>query len=140
MYMPDGTWIGGIYLKDEGGHEIVLRSIRYYLKILGDISVSPGDYGPPTIARLLQQEANKMGPVVLEVGRNLKRGLTDPDALAAVQGHIPHIRRALESYEAGLRASIAGSRHHRQFVTERHRNGVEVRLVREARLRIGETV
>ena len=35
------VWIGGIFLKDEGGYEIVLRSLAHYKKRLRTISESP---------------------------------------------------------------------------------------------------
>ncbi len=30
--MSEKSWIGGIYLKDEGGYEIILRSLDHYKK------------------------------------------------------------------------------------------------------------
>jgi len=35
------VWIGGIFLKDEGGYEIVSRSLAHYKKRLRTISESP---------------------------------------------------------------------------------------------------
>lgn len=138
--MSEGVWIGSIYLKDEGGHEIVLRSLRYYLKILANISAAPEEYGPRMIAQLLEHEANKMGPTILEVRRNLMRGLTDTALLADIRDHIPHIKRALESYESGVRSAMRGDRHYCGLVPEKHRNEKEIRLITEAKRRITESV
>ncbi len=39
--MSEKIWIGGIYLKDEGGYEIVLKSLQHYKKRLRSIEDSP---------------------------------------------------------------------------------------------------
>jgi len=39
--MSENAWIGAIYLKDEGGYEIVLKSLRHYKNRLKTISNSP---------------------------------------------------------------------------------------------------
>ena len=137
--MPDGVWIGGIYLRDEGGHEVALRALRYYLKVLRDISTAPDVYGPPTIALLLQQEADRIGPAVLNAGRSLKKGLVDPVALAEIRRDTKHIQRALESYVPGVRAAAEGSKYHCRFVEPGYQSEDEARLAEEAQRRIGET-
>ena len=35
------VWMGGIFLKDEGGYEIVLKSLAHYKKRLQTIHESP---------------------------------------------------------------------------------------------------
>ena len=35
------VWMGGIFLKDEGGYEIVLKSLVHYKKRLQTIHASP---------------------------------------------------------------------------------------------------
>jgi len=39
--MSERIWIGAIYLKDEGGYEIVLKSLRHYKNRLKTIGNSP---------------------------------------------------------------------------------------------------
>ena len=39
--MSEKIWLGGIYLKDEGGYEIILRSLIHYKKRLMTIDKSP---------------------------------------------------------------------------------------------------
>jgi len=37
--MSEKIWIGGIYLKDEGGYEIVLKSLQHYKKRLRSMKI-----------------------------------------------------------------------------------------------------
>ena len=39
--MADKVWLGGIFLKDEGGYEIMLKSFAHYKKRLQTIGNSP---------------------------------------------------------------------------------------------------
>ena len=39
--MADKVWLGGIFLKDEGGYEIILKSFAHYKKRLQTIGSSP---------------------------------------------------------------------------------------------------
>ncbi len=39
--MSEKTWMGAIYLKDEGGYEIILKSLKHYKKRLRSIEDSP---------------------------------------------------------------------------------------------------
>ena len=39
--MSEKLWLGGIYLKEEGGYEIILRSLNHYKKRLQTIGASP---------------------------------------------------------------------------------------------------
>ena len=39
--MSDKIWLGGIYLKEEGGYEIILRSLIHYKKRLMTVDKSP---------------------------------------------------------------------------------------------------
>ena len=39
--MSEKFWVGGIYLKEEGGYEIILKSLAHYEKRLKTIHASP---------------------------------------------------------------------------------------------------
>ena len=39
--MTNKIWLGGIYLKDEGGYEIILKSLNHYKNRLKTLSESP---------------------------------------------------------------------------------------------------
>ena len=39
--MSEKIWLGGIYLKEEGGYDIILRSLNHYKKRLMTVDKSP---------------------------------------------------------------------------------------------------
>ena len=58
--MSEKSWIGGIYLKEEGGYEIILRSLNHYKKRLQTIHASPElKEAAAMFAPVLQSQARK---------------------------------------------------------------------------------
>ena len=39
--MAEKMWLGGIYFKDEGGYEIVIKSLNHYKNRLKTLNASP---------------------------------------------------------------------------------------------------
>ena len=61
------VWLGGIFLKNEGGYEIVLRSLAHYKKRLRSIGESPElKEAAAMFAPILQSQAQKRYPMVIE--------------------------------------------------------------------------
>ena len=60
--MTEKTWLGGIYLKEEGGYEIILRALNHYKKRLRTISSSPELSEAPMFVQVVEQEAMKTFP------------------------------------------------------------------------------
>ena len=75
------VWIGGIFLKDEGGYEIVSRSLAHYKKRLRTISESPELKEPPRIiAPIYLSQRQKTFPMVIEAKKNIEISLKiDPN-------------------------------------------------------------
>ena len=70
------VWIGGIFLKDEGGYEIVLRSLAHYKKRLRTISESPElKEAAAMFAPILVSQAQKRYPMVIEVQKKIEQML-----------------------------------------------------------------
>ena len=68
------VWIGGIFLKDEGGYEIVLRSLAHYKKRLRTISESPElKEAAAMFAPILVSQAQKRYPMVIEAQKKLNK-------------------------------------------------------------------
>jgi hypothetical protein len=58
--MSEKVWIGGIYLKEEGGYEIILKSLTHYKKELQTIHASPEvKEAAAMFAPVLQSQAKK---------------------------------------------------------------------------------
>ena len=61
------VWIGRIFLKDEGGYEIVLKSLVHYKKRLQTIHESPElKEAAAMFAPVLQGQAQKRIPMIDE--------------------------------------------------------------------------
>ena len=73
--MVDKIWLGGIFLKNEGGYEIVLKSLSHYKKRLQTIGNSPElKEAAAMFAPVLQQQAVKTIPKIVTVnGMNSAR-------------------------------------------------------------------
>ena len=54
--MSEKAWVGAIYLKDEGGYQIVLKSLHHYKKRLRTLQNSPE----------LKNAAAMFGPVLVQ--------------------------------------------------------------------------
>lgn len=102
--MSDKIWIGGIYLKEEGGYEIILKSLNHYKKRLRTIGNSPElKDSAAMFASLLQQEAAKTIPKIDEVTKKIQECLSDTKLLTSLSNEAPFLVKALLSYEADIK-------------------------------------
>lgn len=97
------VWLGGIYLKDEGGYEIVLRAMSHYLKRLKSIGKSPELKDAPMFAQIVISEASKIGPQIAPAISKIKNALGHPDTIQELQADIQLYEKALICYESDIR-------------------------------------
>jgi hypothetical protein len=101
--MTEKVWIGGIYLKDEGGYEIVLKSLLHYKKRLRSIEESPelkeaaAMFGP-----LLIQQAMKTYPKVIEIIKKIQNSIGDIKTVISLEEDISFLEQALSCYESDI--------------------------------------
>ena len=70
------VWMGGIFLKDEGGYEIVLRSLAHYKKRLRSIGESPElKEAAAMFAPILESQAQKRYPMVIGAMKKIEQML-----------------------------------------------------------------
>ncbi|NJK77928.1 MAG: hypothetical protein HC944_03060 [Nanoarchaeota archaeon] len=101
--MSDKIWLGAIYLKDEGGYEIILRSLEHYKKRLKTLGNSPElKDSAAMFGSLLQQEAMKTIPKVDEMLKKIKSALTDTALLNSLSGDRSFMVKALSCYESDI--------------------------------------
>jgi len=101
--MSEKTWIGAIYLKDEGGYEIVLKSLRHYKKRLKTIGNSPEFKGAGAMfAPVLHQQAMKTVPKIDEVIHKIQNNLVDIQSVNKLSDDVPFLEKALSCYEADI--------------------------------------
>ncbi|HSA98070.1 MAG TPA: hypothetical protein VLF17_03230 [Candidatus Nitrosotenuis sp.] len=103
------VWIGGIYIKEEGGYEIVLRSLRHYRKRLKSIGRSPELTNAPMFAQIVLQEANKTGPLIDPAISKISNALEHPETLADLQVDIQLYERALACYHSDIQKAQDGA-------------------------------
>ncbi len=101
--MSEKIWIGAIYLKDEGGYEIILKSLRHYKNRLKTIGNSPElkDAGA-MFAPVLHQQAMKTIPKIDEVIQKIQDNLKDGQSASKLSDDVPFLEKALSCYEADI--------------------------------------
>ncbi len=101
--MSENIWIGGIYLKDEGGYEIILKSLRHYKNRLKTLGNSPElKDAAAMFAPILYQQAMKTIPKIDETIQKLQDNLGDIQSVNKLSEDVPFLEKALECYEADI--------------------------------------
>ena len=101
--MSDKIWLGAIYLKDEGGYEIILRSLNHYKKRLKTLGSSPElKDSSAMFGSLLQQEAMKTIPKIDEMTKKIKDALSDDMILNSLSEDRSFLVKALSCYESDI--------------------------------------
>ena len=102
--MSSGTWIGGIFFKDEGGYEIILKSLNHYKKRLKTIGNSPElKDSAAMFASILQQEAMKTLPKIEGVIKKINDCLSGIQPVDSLIQDIPFFQKALECYDSDIK-------------------------------------
>ncbi len=101
--MSEKIWIGAIYLKDEGGYEIVLKSLRHYKNRLKTMGNSPElKNAAGMFASVLNQQAIKTIPKIDEVIQKVQDNLGDIQSASKLRDDVPFLEKALSCYNADI--------------------------------------
>lgn len=101
--MSDKIWLGAIFLKDEGGYEIILKSLEHYKKRLRTLGSSPElKDSSAMFGSLLQQEAMKTVPKIDEMTKKIKDSLSDKAVLDSLSEDRSFLVKALSCYESDI--------------------------------------
>ena len=101
--MVDKIWLGGIFLKNEGGYEIVLKSLAHYKKRLQTIGNSPElKEAAAMFAPVLQQQAVKTIPKIDETISKIQDVLSDTKQIGCLTDDVQFLQRALECYQSDI--------------------------------------
>ena len=96
-------WIGGIFLKDEGGYEIVLRSLAHYKKRLRTISESPElKEAAAMFAQILVSQAQKRYPMVIEAQKKIEQVLQNSIPAQSLEQDLDTLQKALECRQSDI--------------------------------------
>ena len=101
--MADKVWLGGIFLKNEGGYEIILKSFSHYKKRLQTIGSSPElKEAAAMFAPVLQQQAVKIVPQIDVTVSKIQDALSDSIPVDSLADDVPLIQKALECYQSDI--------------------------------------
>jgi len=101
--MTGKIWLGGIYLKDEGGYEIILKSLNHYKNRLKTLDESPElKESGATFGSILNQQARKTVPKINEVIEKIQTGLHDVQILKELEEEKQFLEKALSCYESDI--------------------------------------
>ena len=101
--MSEKLWLGGIYLTNEGGYEIILKSLNHYKKRLKSIGNSPElKDAAAMFASVLNQQAMKTIPKIDETIKKIQENLGDVKSINELNEDIPFLEKALTCYEADI--------------------------------------
>jgi hypothetical protein len=106
--MSDKVWLGRIYIREEGGYEVVLRALRHYKKRLRNIGSSPQLKDAPMFAQIVQHEAMKTAPTIDGVVEKIQRGLQEPELFDELQNDITFIEKSLDCYQTDIQKAQQG--------------------------------
>ena len=137
--MSDKTWVGGIFLKEEGGYEIVLKALNHYKKRLRTIGNSPElKDSAAMFASVLQQEAMKTIPKIDNAIQKIKECLTDDCPINSLTEDVAFFQKALMCYESDIqKAQDTGHEYFVKLVQlEFAKNDIDT--IKDAQNRIGQ--
>ena len=101
--MTDKIWLGGIFLKNEGGYEIILKAFTHYKKRLQTMGNSPElKEAAAMFAPVLQQQAVKIIPKIDETVSKIQDALSDSIPVDSLADDIQLLQRALECYQSDI--------------------------------------
>ena len=101
--MSEKIWLGGIYLKEEGGYEIILKSLTHYKKRLQTIHASPEvKQAAAMFAPVLQSQAKKRIPMIESTKENIEKFLLDSKSTESLEQNLEIMEKALECRKSDI--------------------------------------
>ena len=118
--MADKVWLGGIFLKDEGGYEIILKSFTHYKKRLQTIGSSPElKDAAAMFAPVLQQQAMKTLPQIDETVSKIQNALSDTIPVDSLVDDVTLMQKALECYQSDIdKAESTGHEYFQKLLSD----------------------
>ena len=140
MKLTEKIWLGGIYLKEEGGYEIVLRALAHYKKRLMRIDKSPEIKDSAAMfGGILRQAAMKTLPTIDEIKRKIETSLFNSQETSLLSENIPFLEKALTSYETDIiKAQNTGHEYYLSLVGDLSKIKNDLELIKIARSKINQ--
>ena len=101
--MSEKIWLGGIYLREEGGYKIILKSLIHYKKRLQTIHASPEvKQAAAMFAPVLQSQAKKRIPMIESTKKNIEKFLLDSKSTESLEQNLEIMEKALECRKSDI--------------------------------------
>lgn len=101
--MAEKIWIGRIYVKNEGGYEIILKSLNHYKNRLKTLDESPElKDAAAMFASVLNQQARKTIPKINAVIEKIHKSLEDAQAMNELEEEVQFLEKSLTCYESDI--------------------------------------
>ena len=136
--MSEKSWIGGIYLKEEGGYEIILRSLNHYKKRLQTIHASPElKEAAAMFAPVLQSQAKKRVPIIDETKEKINQYLLNSISAQTLEENLETIEKALECRKSDIeKAEETGKEYFIKLVGNAQNAKKDTELIENALIKI----
>jgi hypothetical protein len=136
--LSEKNWVGGIYLKEEGGYEIILRSLNHYKKRLMTVDKSPEIKDSAAMfGGILKQAAMKTIPQIDEITQKIQNSLSDTQSITTLIENISFLEKALASYETDItKAQDTGHEYYLNLVGDLPRIKNDLELIKIAKSKI----
>jgi hypothetical protein len=138
--MSEKVWLGGIYFKDEGGYEIVLKSLNHYKNRLKTLNDSPElKDSAAMFASVLNQQARKTVPKINEIIEKIQNNLENMQNVNNLQEDIPFFEKALSCYESDIhKAEDTGYEYFVKLVGDMEQGRKDLEIIKTALEKIKE--
>lgn len=138
--MSEKNWIGGVYIQN-GGYEIILKSLNHYKKRLRHIAKSPElkDSGA-MFGSILEQEAMKTYPKVEQAITRLEDCLSENLPIESLRDDLKFFEKSLMCYESDIqKAQNTGHEYYLKLVGDLPKIKDDLPLIKEAKSKIFQT-
>jgi hypothetical protein len=131
--MTEKIWLGGIYVKDEGGYEIILKSLNHYKIRLKTLNESPElKESAAMFASVLNQQARKIVPKIDEVIEKIYSGLNNIEDMNALEEE-RFLEKALSCYESDIhKAEDTGHEYFVKLVGDMEQGRKDLKTIKTA--------
>jgi hypothetical protein len=132
--MTEKIWLGGIYVKDEGGYEIILKSLNHYKTRLKTLNDSPElKESAAMFASVLNQQARKIVPKINEVIEKIYSGLNNIENMNALEEEKRFLEKALSCYESDIhKAEDTGHEYFVKLVGDMEQGRKDLKTIKTA--------
>ena len=132
--MTEKIWLGGIYVKDEGGYEIILKSLNHYKTRLKTLNDSPElKESAAMFASVLNQQARKIVPKINEVIEKIYNGLNNIEDMNALEEEKRFLEKALSCYESDIhKAEDTGHEYFVKLVGDMEQGRKDLKTIKTA--------